>query len=153
VVYTATVTTVANTSDSSPLVTNIKVTRGVLYRFEVYFPPGPSGLVGVQVRVADHQLYPVQREEWFIGDNVTIAFDDIYEMANENSLLTLRTYNTDTLYDHIVQVRFGLMMLDEFYARYGLALGVERLESTLKNIEDQTKKASTMTVEEALKVI
>lgn len=149
-VYSASITTVSGTSESDPLITDIKAVRGILYKFDVYFPPGPSGLVGVQFRVADHQIYPVQRDQWFLGDNLTISFEDVYELSNPNAIVSVRTYNADDTYDHLVQVRFGLMMHDEFFARYGLALGVERLEETLKTIEEQTRRTSKLTIEQAM---
>ena len=152
-VYTSTVTTLSNTLENAPLVTPVKCTRGVLFHFEVYFPPGPSGLVGVQLRVADHQIYPIQREEWFIGDNTLIAFDDMYELSNENATIEMRTYNLDTDYSHIVQVRIGIMSLEEFLVRYGLGSSVANLEDTLNTIAEQTAKASKYTIDEALRVI
>jgi len=153
VIYTSTVTTLSGTEEAAPLRTPMVCTRGVVFRVEVYFPPGSSGLVGVQIRVAEHQLYPVQREEWFIGDNVLIAFDDMYELSNENATFDIRTYNVDTDYDHLVQVRIGIMSHEEFYLRYGVGASVADLQSTLAIIQEQTGSVSPLTTEEALGMI
>ena len=143
-IYTATPTTVAGTLRSAPLVTTVKMTRGVLYRFEVYFPPGASGLVGVQIRTADFQLYPVQRDQWFIGDNVTIAFDDLFSLDREPFLIDVRTYNEDDTYDHLVQCRMGLVSEAEFMAKSGSFSGIEELKAILQEIEERTASANTV---------
>ena len=152
-VYTATITTPANTTLDTPLITAVKAHRGVLYHFEVYFPPGPSGLVGVQIRVGNVQLYPVQREEYFIGDNTTIAFGDLYELKNETGIVAIHTYNVDTDYEHLVQVRMGIMSHDEFFIRYGRSSGESELSDMLAAIADQTADVARMSVEEAFEVI
>jgi len=153
VVYSATITTEAATVEEAPLVTNVKVTKGVLYRFEIYFPPGPSGLVGVQIRYHDQQLYPVQRNEWFIGDNVTIGFDDLYGVDTTPFIFEIRTYNVDTDYDHLVQLRMAIVSQDEYMAKSGAFSDIDKLAQLLIDIEDRTKAANSMSVEDAREVV
>ena len=152
-VYTATVTTPANTLVVDPLVTVVTITEGVLYRFEVYFPPGPSGLVGVQLRYHDLQLYPVQREEWFLGDNVTIGFDDLFEVGTPPYTFELRSYNVDTDYDHLVQIRLGLVTREEFMSKSGSFSDIDKLADLLSQINERTREANALSVEEAREVV
>ena len=152
-VYSATITTEAATVEEAPLVTNVKVTKGVLYRFEIYFPPGPSGLVGVQIRYHDQQLYPVQRDEWFIGDNVTIGFDDLYGVDTPPFIFEIRTYNVDTDYDHLVQLRMAIVSQEEYMAKSGAFSDIDKLAQLLVDIEDRTKAANSMSVADAREVV
>lgn len=152
-VYTSTITTAANTAQASPLKTTVRVTVGMLYQFEVYFPPGPSGLVGVQIRYKNVQLYPVQRDEWFIGDNVTISFEDIYELSAAPFDLDVLSYNLDTEYNHLVQVRIGLQTVEEFAAKTGALGDIEKLTTLLADIESRTAAANAMSVDEARSVV
>ena len=151
--YTATVDTVANTSRGEPLSTILQATSGIVVRSEFYFPPGPSGLVGIQVRVANVQISPVDRDEWLIGDNVTIEYADFYGLDTEPFQLEIRTYNDDTEYDHRIQYRCVVMNIDAFTALYGRGITHEELNAILQGITDATSKASQAALKSAFEVL
>lgn len=135
-VYVATITTEKSTDITSPLHTSIKAFAGVIYQVEIMFPKGPSGLVGVKIWRANVALYPVDRDEWFIGDGETIRFEDIREMTVSESLIDVFTYNTDTIFDHLIQVRIGVLPVDLYEQRYLPGKSISQLAETFASITD-----------------
>ena len=96
----------------------LQLTRGLIWKFEVYFPPGSCGLVRIKLMENEHQLYPSTPDELFRGENNTISFDDTYLIKDPPFVLTLQGYNLDTVYDHVVFVRIGFTSKDDLILRY-----------------------------------
>jgi len=113
-IFNARVETPANTLESSPLESVLKATSGLVYQMELYFPPGSSGLMGVQIRNQNVSLYPRNRDEWFIGDNMSLRFPDLYELYLDSNILEIFTYNLDTAYCHVVQFSIGIVSKQDF---------------------------------------
>lgn len=121
-VLVKTVRTSANVVPATPLITPWDIQNGIIYKVEVMFPPGPCGLVGVAIRTASHQLYPADSDEWFLGDNVTISFDDEYLFNLDSKQIEIATYNNDDFFTHMVQVRIGVITDPDFIrAKYSLS--------------------------------
>ena len=150
--FCSTVTTPINTSADSPKETLFKLTKGLVYKIEVFFPPGPQGLVGVRILEKNVQLYPVERTEWFVGDNMTIQFEDTYYLFLPSFEWTIQSYNTDTAWEHTVQVRLGLMTEQEYVARYAPLAGHEALQGTLDNLAEAMGNQYKTTGESPLEV-
>jgi len=68
------------------------------------FPPGCSGLVGVQIQYAVNPVYPNGPNSWYILDDYVLAID----VTNQQQGGQWRVvgYNTDT-YQHIVRGYFS----------------------------------------------
>jgi len=152
VVFVSTITTPKDTASTASQETVVKLTKGLIYKFEIFFPPGPSGLVGVSICQADMQLYPRQRDEWFLGDNITVQFDDTYFLSSPPWELRLKTYNIDDTFDHTVQVRIGLMTEMEYLARYAPLAGIEALQGTLDALAEAMSTQYKPTGESPLQV-
>lgn len=131
-VFIEPVTTPKNTLESGPLESWIDVARGLLYRGQVMFPPGPSGLVGVKVFEGAHQMFPVSRDHWYTGDNETIDFGDMYYVTTTKTRLRILTYNTDDTYEHKIIVRMGIVSRPEFIAHYIPTMAIDRLETVME---------------------
>lgn len=108
-IFAKTINVPATTPTATPLVTPWHLASGLIYKVEIYFPPGPCGLVGVAVQSAIHRLYPFGESEWFIGDNVTISFDDEMSFNIATKQVEIWTYNLDEKFAHSIQVRMGLI--------------------------------------------
>jgi hypothetical protein len=105
------------------------------------------------VRLADHQIYPVERNEWFVGDNLTIAFDDALTIDMPSPELTIRTYNTDTAYEHMLQFRFSIQTFEQYAAQIGALNSIKEVEKMLSEIEERTRSVSERSREEAFEVL
>ena len=117
-IYTANITTVKNTAKTSLKKTTIRVTKGLVYKVEFYFPAGSSGLMGLAVFDGLYQAWPSSVGEFFLGDDLTIPFDDLYLKESAPFEFQCYTYNTDDTYDHLVTVRIGLVSSEVFMARF-----------------------------------
>ena len=108
-VFSVDVTTPANTQIANALRTPIILFIGLIYHIEVYFPPGPSGLVGVQLSAGNHQLLPYNNGSWLRGDNILFKYDDLLHFDISTSQMDIITYNIDAVYDHHILVNIELV--------------------------------------------
>jgi hypothetical protein len=146
-VYVKTVTTSAATQQATPLESFIDVSRGLLYRAQVMFPPGCNGVVGVKVFEGGHQMFPASLDEWLIGSNETIDFEDLYFITIEKTRLRILTYNTSVFHSHITIVRLGVVGRPEFIAHFLPTVGYSDLE---KIIEEVTAQKQAENIKSAL---
>lgn len=96
----------------------LPVTRGLVYRFEVEFPPGCCGLLQCRVFDGSYQVYPSSRDDSFHSDARVIGFDDSYLKVVAPFEFRIETINTDTTWSHTIQVRIGMASTDAFMSRY-----------------------------------
>lgn len=117
-IYGGTIITPANTLQAAPLKTVFACTSGMIYVVKLYFPPGSSGLLHVQVYDADFQIFPSTIGQSFSGDNIDFSFDETYDKSNPPYELVVRTWNTDTEYDHEFGLFIGFASKQEYISRY-----------------------------------
>lgn len=96
------ITTPVGTTIANPLVTALNWRQGYPLRVEIRVPPGPSGLVGVQLAHSGEVVIPHDRTEWLVTDNESIDWP--LTSYPYNAKWTVRTYNTD-IYAHTIQIR------------------------------------------------
>ena len=106
-IYTKTIIESSGGSEVNPSQRLMPVTDGLIYQFDLYFPPGSSGLVYVAVFDGGHPLWPSEPGEWFFGDNITISFPDKYFVSSAPHNLFVYSYNLDEAYNHKFQIRIG----------------------------------------------
>lgn len=96
------ITTPAGTTLASPLVTTLNWRQGYPQQVEIRVPPGPSGLVGIQIAHSGEVVIPHDSTEWLVTDNEAV----IWPLTSYpyNAKWTVRTYNTDE-YEHTIQIR------------------------------------------------
>lgn len=117
-IYTANISTPANTAQSDLKKTAIRVTKGLVYKVEFYFPSGSAGLMGVAVFDGLYQVWPSNVGEFFIGEDQQISFEDMYLKESAPYEFQCYSYNVDETYAHEVAVRIGLVSKIVFQARY-----------------------------------
>jgi hypothetical protein len=105
------VLTPAGTEDTAPLTTDLNWRQGYPVRLELRFPPGPSGLVGIQLLHSGEVVVPHDKTEWLITDNEPVIWP--LDGFPYNAKYAIRSYNLD-VYDHTVQVR---MLFNEVAAQ------------------------------------
>lgn len=121
-IWAQTITVPKSTVPATPLVRPWIIPNGLIYKVEISFPPGPSGYVGVQLKTASHNLYPADEDQWFIGDNDTLSFEDEYMFNLESKQIDINCYNEDETYDHTIQVRLGIITDEAIIrSRFGYA--------------------------------
>ncbi|KKM97802.1 hypothetical protein LCGC14_1164350 [marine sediment metagenome] len=134
-IYTANITTPANTSIVSPKLTRMHVTKGLVYKVEFYFPSGSAGLMGVAVFDGQYQVWPSSVGEFFVGEDQMISFEDLYLKEIAPFELQCYTYNVDDTYEHFVSVRIGLVSKEVFQARYLPSKSAEVFKQVLAQMQ------------------
>lgn len=109
-----TVSTPAGTLKAAPLVTALTWREGHPERVEIRVPPGPLGLVGVQIAHSGRVIIPRDASEFLETDDEVVSWP--LDGFATGAAYTVRTYNTD-VYPHAVQIR---MLFNE--------IGAEELE-------------------------
>lgn len=117
-IYTANITTPKNTAKTALKHTVLQVTTGLVYKVEVYFPPGSAGLMGVAILDGLFQVWPSSAGEFFLGDTCLISYDDLYLKEAAPFQFSIYTYNLDTTYDHFAAIRVGMVSNEVFRARF-----------------------------------
>lgn len=88
---------------STPQTTPLTFNPGIVERIELLVPPGPSGLVGFQIRHSGETVIPHNSSQFIISDGEKITWP--IEGYPEGSAWALRAYNTD-VYSHTLYLRF-----------------------------------------------
>ena len=133
-IYSATIKTDEKGAKTQLKHTVLKVTKGLIYKVEFYFPSGSAGLMGVAVFDGGFQLWPSTMGEFFAGDDTVISFDDMYLKEAAPYQLDIYTYNTDVTYPHVVAVRIGLVSKEVFLARFMPTKGYDYLMELLEKM-------------------
>ncbi len=135
VIYTATIKTINKMAYGKVKRTVLNVTKGLVYKVDFYFPPGPSGLLGVAVFDGSFQVWPSSVGEWFTSDNETIRFDDMYLKESAPYQFDIYTYNNDETFDHSLSVRVGLVSKEVFLARFLPTKGFDYMAELTRKLQ------------------
>lgn len=103
------ISTPANTAATAKVKTILKVAYGIVHRVEIQFPPGPAGLLHLQIRDALHQVWPFNSDADFASHNVNISFREFIPVLVEPFEFQAYTWNLDDTYAHSVIIRLGIL--------------------------------------------
>lgn len=117
-IYIANITTPINRAKTALLKTTIRVTSGLVFKVEFYFPAGSAGLMGVAVFDGLYQVWPSTVGKFFTGEDQLISFEDMYLKEAAPYEFQCYTFNEDDTHVHFVSVRIGLVSSDVFLARF-----------------------------------
>lgn len=99
-VYQRQITTQPNVQISSPLISRIVLTSGIIKSVAIYFPFGHGGLTGVSFWMYTRQVLPNELDTWFIGNDLWLVLNTSIKVDTDPYLFEIRTYNTDSVYAH-----------------------------------------------------
>lgn len=147
-IYSITVTVPKSTTAIAPSRSELSITQGLIYYVELYFPPGPSGLVGVRVFDGAYQLFPASTTEYMIGDNLLLRYDELYMKEQPPFELIVECYNSDDSYDHTIRFAVGLASKDEYIARFIPTRATDQIGSILSAVSGQQSSQREKTISE-----
>lgn len=124
-----------NTLPDNPANYEMPVTRGLVYRIEVTFPPGSFGLAGIRIFNGSYQVWPSTPGKWFRGDNVKIGFDEMYLFDEAPFLFQVQAYNRDSVWSHTIFARIGMVSKKQYMARFLPSVSFEYWRQMLEEIE------------------
>lgn len=114
----------------------VSITKGLVYKVEFDFPPGSAGLLGCAIFDGSYQVWPSSLGNWFTGDDVVISFDDVYLKESAPYNFTIVTYNEDDTYDHLINIRIGLVSKKIFMGRFLPSIAYEDFAALLAQVNN-----------------
>jgi hypothetical protein len=141
VIYQASITTVAGTEETAKKQTLLKITKGLLFHTEVYFPPGSMGELRCIIMDGSFQLYPTTGNEALRGNDKTWTFEDLYLKMVEPFEVQVYTWSPDATFDHLVIVQCHMVSKEIFMARFLPTYSVDYQMKLLRQLERQQEAA------------
>lgn len=99
----------AGQADDDPEILNIPITRGVIHKYEVSFPPGCVNMVKVRIWHGLHQVWPTNPEGYHKGDGYLLSYREHYDLTEKPAILQVRVSSPGTVENHTVTVRFAIL--------------------------------------------
>lgn len=134
-IYTRTIVSIKGGSAGAPSRDIIFLTQGLVYQFDLYFPPGSCGWMHVYVEQGGYRVWPSEPDQDFFGDNCLITFPDRYFIESKDTALFIYHYNLDDTYDHRFQVRIGQVSAELFIASYLPGYGQKDIASVILELQ------------------
>lgn len=110
--YWFAVATPATTAKENAVTTELKLCEGVIVKVWMLHPEGCHGLAYAAIFHEGSQLYPINPEEGYHGNDVPMEWADNFQLRAP-ALLKLKTWNLDDTYEHKVFVRVTLLRPEE----------------------------------------
>lgn len=95
-------------SESDPLITHLKLTRGRLTGGFLFFPSGPAGVLHFIARIGVHQILPFNTGQNYSLDDCVIHFSLGIDLDEPPYYVDCVTWNDSTSYPHALTVCFFL---------------------------------------------
>ena len=134
-IYSYDITTPVGVTQSAPMRTRLKVTKGLVYRVEIEFPPGPLSLLHVALFDGGFQLWPTNPDYDFHGDNGFISFEETYLKSNYPYEFVAQTWNEDDTWDHTITIRLGMVSEEVYMARFLPTVSYDKMLEVLAQLE------------------
>lgn len=109
----------ANISKSTPTRVETPLCPGTLKKVSIYFPWGCGGYVGVRILHHEHQLFPTNEQEWYIGNEILIDFPCDYQLSQGWNEFKVEGYNEDQTYEHSPIISF-VVIAPTLFGQYPL---------------------------------
>jgi hypothetical protein len=116
------------------------VTRGLVYRVELVFPPGPIGLLHCQIFDGNYQYFPATPGESIHTNDEVVSFDDLYLKQTDPLEFIIKTWNNDDTYEHGLQVRIAMASKEAFMSRYMPSISWDKFSQVLRETEYQQEQ-------------
>lgn len=147
-IYQTTISTPIATYVTTPKRTALKVTKGLVYKVEIAFPPGPASLLKVQIFDGGHQQWPSTPGEYFQTDAYVISFDDTFLKLTEPYQFDIYTWNLDDTYAHSITVRIGMVSKELYMARFLPSIAYEQMLKILAEEQARQEAEREVTIKE-----
>jgi hypothetical protein len=102
------ISTPANTLETAPLQTTIKLTRGRLTGGSIYFPSGPAGKLHFIARIGVHQIIPFNTSQNIRLDDAILPLSLGIDLLEPPFEIICETWNDSTTYAHVLTLNLHL---------------------------------------------
>lgn len=102
-------------TEATATISRFKFNKGVVSRVWIAFPPGCAGLVKLKCSHEGHPFLPVEEDAYIRGDSYTFDIPLMYEIKDNNEIVTIKAWNEDDVYDHEIDVMF--LIVDKMWVQ------------------------------------
>jgi len=99
----------AQTSTTTPQVTTLALTEGVIKRIWLRWRFGAGNLCGVRLFYASFQYWPLTMGQWFPSTVYPLEFEERFPVQREPYTLKIETFNNDDIFSHTLWVAVLVM--------------------------------------------
>lgn len=114
----------ANTPSIAPVTQILPIAYGVITKVDIGIPAGHAATAHLQVLLHEFQIYPLNRDGDYHGDNAVISFNDRQENYEAPYELKARGWNTDPTYSHEFVIGIEIMLPNQL----GMQTGTQGLQ-------------------------
>ena len=150
-IFTASITTDRNTSEANAKVTDLKVTKGLIWLVEVEFPAGCCGLCHLQIFDGNYQLFPSTPGNSIHSDGAVLSYDDLYLKNAAPFYLNFKTWNLDETWSHTLQIRIGIASTEAAMSRYMPSLSWDKFTKSMTDFAAQQEALKAAQIAELSK--
>jgi len=130
-IFSASITSGKYGDSDADRVVVLPVCNGLVYRFEIDFPPGCCGLLQVRIFDGSYQVWPSSRDDYFHADSQVVGFDDCYLKRAAPFDFRIETKNLDEVWSHTIQVRIAMASHEAFMSRYMPSISWDKFNEVL----------------------
>ena len=105
-VYTVDLVVPINRLEAEPKEETVEIEKGVIVKVEVFFPPGPHGMVHTQCFYGIRQLWPRPEGATAHLDGVTLTIPAYYKPPELPLKLTVKGWSPGTTHPHTITWNF-----------------------------------------------
>jgi len=128
--FQASITIPASTTQSDPTTQTLKIAHGIITKFMVRPRPGHSAVAHLVIRHHEHQIVPSTENMDCHGDFWPIDWEDYYESYQPPYELKLIGWNDSTSYEHTFDVYVAILPRKAILA-YQVADAIKSIFSVL----------------------
>jgi len=87
---------------NNPIISPIKISKGLLHKIDVFFPPGNRCRAFVTFNQATHQLLPTNPDGYLKGDALTISGEVFLYLPEPPFVIDVHGFSPDAVFNHTV---------------------------------------------------
>jgi len=99
----------AKTPKENPVTARLRIEEGAISKVLILIPPGHQALAGLQLWYGLEQIFPRPPGSWLVGEDESIAFDELWIPPEEPYYIIVKGYNEDDTYAHAFYIRVVVM--------------------------------------------
>lgn len=130
-VYSINVSTTKNTIQSSAKHTKIYLSRGVITKWDIFFPIGSEGSTRFRVTRGSDEILPRNSNGYIAGNEANFSFPEHYFLREAPYILDIYSWNLDTGFDHEFLLYISIIPFRALYPFSRYYAEVEREEELI----------------------
>lgn len=127
-VYTKAITVTKNTTETTAEHFKLGIARGVIVKWDIFFPAGSYGTTRIRVFRGSDLLLPRSKGGYIAGDDTHFSFPEHFLIHSPPYILDIYSWNIATDFDHEYIIYVSVVPFGSLYPFSKYYANVERAE-------------------------